>query len=82
MLSVKLVAKPVILEIFRKHLHFVLNCVYRNYIVIYQSQTITCQKSYFCLLQWNVFKNNEKWFLFHVKSSFCFCDIYTFILTF
>ena len=27
-------------------------------------------------------KNDEKWFLFHVKSSFPFWDIYNFVLTF
>ena len=30
---------------------------------------------------WNLFKNDEKCFLFHLKSSFRFQDIYVFIMT-
>ena len=30
---------------------------------------------------WKSFKNDEKWFLFHDKSSFRFQDIYVFVLT-
>ena len=32
--------------------------------------------------KWKPFKNDEKWFLFHLKSSFCSQDIYIFILIF
>ena len=32
----------------------------------------------FYLLQWQPFNNDEKWFLFHVKSSF-FIEIFTFL---
>ena len=34
------------------------------------------------LLQWKLFKNNEKCFLFHLKSSFHSHDIQMFVLTF
>ena len=33
-------------------------------------------------LQWKPFKNFEKWFLFHLKSSFRSWDIWVFVLTF
>ena len=33
------------------------------------------QKKLFHLLQWKSFKNDEKWFLFHLKSSFSSQDI-------
>ena len=33
----------------------------------------------FCLLQWKSFKNDEKCFLFHLKSSFCSQDIQVFM---
>ena len=39
-------------------------------------------KEIFYLLQWKPFKNDEKCFLFHLKSSFCFQDISSFVLTF
>ena len=31
---------------------------------------------------YKTFKNAEKWFLFHAKSSFCSFDIYVFVLMF
>ena len=31
---------------------------------------------------WKSFKNDEKWFLFHLKSTFCFWDISIFVLKF
>ena len=34
------------------------------------------------LLQWKPLENDEKCFLFHLKSSFGFQDIYVFVLTF
>ena len=40
------------------------------------------KKNYFYLLQWKPFKNNEKRFLFHLKSSFHSQDIWIFVLTF
>ena len=40
------------------------------------------KKKLFNLFQWNVFKNDEKWFLFHLKSSFHSQDIQIFVLTF
>ena len=33
------------------------------------------------LLDWKPFKNDEKCFLFHLKSSFRFHDIYVFVTT-
>ena len=43
-------------------------------------------RNFFYVLQWKpfkkLFKNDEKCFLFHVKSSFCLWDICIFILTF
>ena len=39
-------------------------------------------KNCFYLLQWKPFKNNAKYFLFHVKCSFRSWDIYIFVLTF
>ena len=39
-------------------------------------------KKLFYLLQWNPFKNDGKWFLFHLKSSFRSKDTYIFVLTF
>ena len=38
-------------------------------------------KNTFCLLQWKSFKNDEKCFLFHLKSSFSSQDIYIFVST-
>ena len=32
--------------------------------------------------KWNPFKNDEKYFLFHLKSFFCSPDIEFFVLTF
>ena len=40
------------------------------------------KKNYFYLLQWKHFKNDEKSFLFRLKSSFCSQDIYVFVSTF
>ena len=39
-------------------------------------------KKLFYLLQLKAFKNDEKWFLFHPKSSFLSQDIELFVLTF
>ena len=39
-------------------------------------------KKTFFLLRWKPFKYDEKCFLFHLKSSFPFRDIYIFVLTF
>ena len=39
-------------------------------------------KKLFCLLQWKPFKNDEKWFLFHLKSSLRSQDISIFVLSF
>ena len=39
-------------------------------------------KRIFYLLQWKPYKNNEKYFLFHLKSSFGSQDIKIFFLTF
>ena len=48
----------------------------RNFIrhQAFQSQALTFQH-FFYLLQWKLFKNDEKYFLFHLKSSFCSQDI-------
>ena len=52
-------------------------------IKLYYSQTLTFQKKKLIyLLQWKPFKNNQKCFLFHLKSSPRFQDIYIFVLTF
>ena len=40
------------------------------------------QKKFVLLLDWKSFKNDEKWFLFHLKSSFHSQDIYVFVTTF
>ena len=47
-----------------------------------QSWTLTFQINCFYLCQWKPFKNDKKWFLFYVKSSFCSWDIYIFVLNF
>ena len=39
------------------------------------------KKNFYCLLQWWLFKNDEKSFLFYLKSSFRSQDIYVFVLT-
>ena len=41
-----------------------------------------CKKNLCYLLDWKLFKNNEKCFLFHLKSSFCSQDISVFLTTF
>ena len=43
---------------------------------------LTFQKNGFYLFQWKPFKNDEKSFLFYIKSSFRSQDIYIFVLTF
>ena len=40
------------------------------------------QKHFSYLLDWKPFKNDEKWFLFHLKSSFHSQDIWAFVMTF
>ena len=40
------------------------------------------QKKAFYFLQWSPFKNDEKCFLYHLKSSFRSQDIYIFVMTF
>ena len=47
-----------------------------------KSRTLTFQKFFFNFLQWKPFKNDEKCFLFHLKSSFRSQDIWVFVLTF
>ena len=39
-------------------------------------------KKLFYLLQWKAFQKDEKCFLFHLKNSFRFQDIYIFVLAF
>ena len=39
-------------------------------------------KNLFYLLQWKLFKNDENYFLFNLKSSFSSQDIWIFVLTF
>ena len=46
----------------------------------FKSHTFIFKKNRFCLVQWKPFKNDEKGFLFHVKSSFRSWDIYIFVL--
>ena len=48
----------------------------------YQTQALNFQQNLFYLLQSKPFKNDEKCFLFHLKSSFCSQDIKLFVLTF
>ena len=48
-----------------------------------KSDSLTFQKKFFCyLLDWKPFKNDEKLFLLHLKSSFLSQDISVFVATF
>ena len=47
-----------------------------------QSRTLTYLKNLCYLLDWKPFKNDEKCFLFHIKSSFRSQDIWVFVMTF
>ena len=46
------------------------------------SRSLTFQKCFCYLLDWKPFKNDEKCFLFYLKSSFCSQDIYVFVRNF
>ena len=48
---------------------------YYTYVIFSYSQTCTFQKKFCYLLHWKPFKNDEKCFLFHLKSSFHSQDI-------
>ena len=43
---------------------------------VFESQIFNFQKKFFYLLQWKPFKNDEKYFLLHLKSSFRSQDIH------
>ena len=49
--------------------------------VFLKSDSHLPKKRSFYLLQRKLFKNDEKCFIFHVKSSFCSQDIHIFVLT-
>ena len=61
---------------------------YREIFQIYNSVTLKSNsqkkssKKLSYLLYWKSFENDEKCFLFHLKSSFCSQDIYVFVTTF
>ena len=46
------------------------------------SRTLSLPKKLCYLLHWKPFKNDEKCFLFHLKSSFRSQDIWVFVMTF
>ena len=50
----------------------------KNYLKVKLSPS---RKLYY-FVHWKPFKNYEKWFLFHLKSSFCSQDIQVFVMTF
>ena len=50
-----------------------------QFFIYFQRWTLTFQKKLFHLLQWKSFKNDEKCFLFQLKSSFCSQDIQIFL---
>ena len=45
-------------------------------------RTLTFQKNLCYLRDWKLFRNDEKWFLFHLKSSFRPQDIQAFVTNF
>ena len=53
--------------------------IFSCFAVLFLKSTLTFQKRWFCLLQWESFKNHENVFLVHVKSSFCSWDINIFV---
>ena len=62
-------------------------CTYSNFFLAPVTQSLRSDsliflKKLFYLLQWKPFKNDERCFLFHLKSSILSQDIYIFVLTF
>ena len=54
----------------------------QNVFSIFKVELSPSKKIFFCLLQGKPSKNDEKCFLFHLKSSFRSEDIYIFVLNF
>ena len=62
--------------------HLVVDQVNNILIFEFRVGLLPSKKTLFYLLQWQPFKNDEKCFLFHLKSSSHSQDIYMFVLTF
>ena len=56
--------------------------MFANLVTILQRRTSPFKQISFSLLQWKPFQNHEKYFSFHLKSSFRSQDIWIFVLAF